>query len=175
MNKQLTDNFLSQFVSWTFALPLTAESLFLYTVLLRLHKLKVTAVPFFIFLFSAYSISRDLLIVARDLCCILQSALWNQQSPFTFVPSALCLFYSRCTTSPLLSFGSNQVDFGGIILSASATAINCSIVVGNSQMLKARQGESRRYQPRWFGITKNISQIPLSMGALFFLSEGEIY
>ena len=33
------------------------------------------------------------------------------------------------TNSPDLSLGSNQVDFGGIILSASASAINSSIVV----------------------------------------------
>jgi len=38
----------------------------------------------------------------------------------------------RCTTIPLFNFGSNQVDFGGIILPSSATFRRSFIEVGYS-------------------------------------------
>src|SRR6266849_3687376 len=43
-----------------------------------------------------------------------------------------CAYYdsNKCRTSPLRSFGSNQVDFGGMICPASAIAITCSRLVG---------------------------------------------
>ena len=40
---------------------------------------------------------------------------------------------SLCTNMPLRSFGSNQVDFGGIVSPASAIAITSSIRVGYSE------------------------------------------
>ncbi len=42
----------------------------------------------------------------------------------------LASYYKICKKSPLLSFGSNQVDFGGISMPASATANSSAMDVG---------------------------------------------
>ena len=39
-------------------------------------------------------------------------------------------YSSECSTNPLLSFGSNHVVFGGIILPVSAISISCFMVTG---------------------------------------------
>jgi hypothetical protein len=44
--------------------------------------------------------------------------------------SALYCYLHKCAKIPLLSFGSIQVDLGGIILLLSETNINSSIEVG---------------------------------------------
>ena len=41
-----------------------------------------------------------------------------------------CGYFNKWTTSPLLSFGSNHVDFGGMTSPASALSIRLWIEVG---------------------------------------------
>ena len=48
-----------------------------------------------------------------------------------FVISLLLSYFSGCTNKPLRSFGSNQVDFGGITLFSSAICISSATEVGN--------------------------------------------
>lgn len=48
-----------------------------------------------------------------------------------------CLYFNLWIKSPLLNFGSNQVDFGGITLPASAIAIKSSMVVGHIEKATA--------------------------------------
>src|ERR1041385_2744059 len=48
---------------------------------------------------------------------------------FAIIRYLYYFFYSReCNTNPLLSFGSNQVVLGGIMLPVSAISISCFIV-----------------------------------------------
>src|SRR5690606_6770442 len=51
---------------------------------------------------------------------------------------------STCDSSPSASFGSNQVDFGGISSSASATSMSSSMLVGWSANATAARRESTR-------------------------------
>src|SRR6056297_3895718 len=65
--------------------------------------------------------------------------------PLTTFYSPLSTFYlSLCTKSPLLSFGSNHVDFGGITIPASAIESRSSMVVGYIEKAIAMSVSARR-------------------------------
>jgi hypothetical protein len=84
----------------------------------------------------SYGVSIIFMKDGRGMKGFLRGNKFNYISPgpyprrrFVFIGGSFAVYSKKCVASPLRSFGSNQVDLGGMTLPASATFMSWSIRV----------------------------------------------